>query len=106
DVRVVPDRRPAGVHAHESGLERLEDLLRAGERVVQPQRHVSTSATAWAAIPSPAPSEPMPSGDVAFTLTEPGSRPRACARLRAIASRCCCRRGDCAIKVLSTLITR
>jgi len=37
DVGVVIDRRPAGVHADAAGLERLELLQLAAERIVEAQ---------------------------------------------------------------------
>ena len=39
DMGEVVDRRPAHIHAHVGGIERLEDLLLAGERVVKLKRH-------------------------------------------------------------------
>src|SRR5213076_16638 len=100
DVGEVPHGRATCVHAHVGVLERFEDVLRPGERVVQAQRHVSSmSATACAAMPSPAPRAPMPSGDVALTLTAPKSSPRPCAMLRVISPRCGPSLGACATTV-------
>ncbi len=39
DMGKVVDRRPAHIEAHIGGIERHEDLLRAGERVVKLKRH-------------------------------------------------------------------
>ncbi len=72
DVRIVPNCRPARVHAGLAWFEGLEHILRARQGVVKLQRHVSSMrATACAAMPSLRPSAPSPSGEVAFTLTYP-----------------------------------
>ena len=39
DVGEVVDRRPAHVHAHVAGIDRLKRLLAPRQRVVQPERH-------------------------------------------------------------------
>ena len=44
DVRVVPHRRAARVHAHVAVLERLELFLGTRERVVESQRHGASLA--------------------------------------------------------------
>jgi len=42
-VRVVPYSRPACVHSDLARFLGLEDVLRAGQRVVQPERHEGVS---------------------------------------------------------------
>ena len=48
----------------------------------------SSSATAWAAIPSPVPVNPSPSSVVAFTETSPASMPQAAASFSRISWNC------------------
>ncbi len=107
DVRVVPDCRPARVHAGMAWFEGLEHVLRARQRVVKLQRHVSSmSAMAWAAMPSLRPSAPRPSGEVALTLTTATPSFNEVAMLSRIWCRWGCSRGSSATTVLSTLTIR
>ena len=39
DMGEVIDRRPADIHAHVGGIDRLEDLLLPGQRIVKLQSH-------------------------------------------------------------------
>ena len=73
DMCVIPHGRPARVHADVSGLDGFESVLGPRQRVVKPERHVSSiNATACAAMPAPCPNSPNPSGEVALTLAWPG----------------------------------
>src|SRR5262249_53103428 len=106
-VRVVPDRGTTGVHTHDACFERTDLLFAARQCVVQSQRHqiVSSSTTAWAAMPSRRPSAPSASGEVALTPTPELATPSRSARVRAILPRCGWSLSSWAVMAPSTLTT-
>src|SRR5205823_9583941 len=85
DVRRAVDRWSARVDPDVARHQRRELVRPPGERVEKPQRHRldSTTATAWAEMPRPAPSMPARLPVDALTLTASVCRPSS----RAIAPR-------------------
>ena len=47
DVQMIVNRRAAGIEAHIRGIERLERNFLAGQRIVEPKRHVFPLCLLW-----------------------------------------------------------